>query len=1158
MQIISNLKKKPSGAKSILSSGGSVKSGYGVIGGGGSVCSVDSASASQLPTSSAAAASASTSGVNKSRSLPLFGKSVLGALSLTSSAASGAVARDNGVNVNVNVNGLPGAALDRGDSSGSQPTPASSSQLLEPYGHRRQSLASLDSDCGADVFRGHFRGSDDDGSDGQIGLDPDLCNDNLVTRFGKWAISLSGGASSSSSKAAFVSSSSAASASSRASRDRAGDDRRSESGGRSKFRSKGKSAIRSLSSGSRGRNLIAAGPVVSKMKRANSPSLFANGGPLFVKRNSSSMNDEGGSDRDSQGRRSVPGEILDEAADWGAGGRSGSSTALSMIPSSASVDGVETANGEGGAEKDDDAGGDDVSPLLRPPMQTFRRSLHHSWMQQLSPEDPENYQLSTTKFASNRGGMGHPGRPVFNGHYVPVRPTPLKNPKMVIHSPEMAEELGFHPKETKSEAFLRYFSGDVDGAFETGESGDAADGVDQESDLEKVPIETWATPYALSIMGKRYTSNCPYGTGDGYGDGRAISVGEIVVPFASQRGEGNSITTGMDLDGSNRDERTDDTNDENELDASNRLDHSSYLDYGTSFDPFRGNDAAPSARQHLYPHLASRWELQLKGAGQTPFCRGADGRAVLRSSIREFLASEAMHHLGVCTTRALSLIVSDGMDGNTSQRPWYSDGARKRLPNLPSMDDPRLKQYSEKQRREIISQLAAQAKADPDTLVEEKCAITCRVSPSFVRIGHLDLFARRVEMWQVKNGNGKMDESADDDDGDDAAVKTKAAEDGEGMEVERTPTPQQPQAKVTSPLMESRQYQELEELLWHACYREYYNEAYWPYWESKDAKGAALALLDAAMCKIVNMVAGWIRVGFVQGNFNADNCLIGGRTMDYGPFGFLDVYHPLSAKWTGSGEHFGFMNQPSAGYANFAVLVESLLPVIEAHGGNPDEVREEMLAKASAVFSESVDKVVRTKLGLDGGPPDLMAKEADEIWEDLEPLLRTGRGDWTLFWRQLTYVAKEYSPASGAKPNYDKMMDLLLGADRCPSVVNPFYDSLTKENKATLRSIIEKWHKALTKCHEFNVEQSPDAAVVPPEERMRLVNPKYILREWMLVEAYSKADAGKFIPGDYSTIHELFELCKDPYGEGTPEMHEKYYRRAPDETLRAGGTAFMS
>ena len=54
-----------------------------------------------------------------------------------------------------------------------------------------------------------------------------------------------------------------------------------------------------------------------------------------------------------------------------------------------------------------------------------------------------------------------------------------------------------------------------------------------------------------------------------------------------------------------------------------------------------------------------RWELQLKGAGPTPFSRTADGRKVLRSSVREFLCSEAMHFLGVPTTRAATLVVCD-------------------------------------------------------------------------------------------------------------------------------------------------------------------------------------------------------------------------------------------------------------------------------------------------------------------------------------------------------------------------------------------------------------------------------------------------------------------------------------------------------------------
>ena len=54
-----------------------------------------------------------------------------------------------------------------------------------------------------------------------------------------------------------------------------------------------------------------------------------------------------------------------------------------------------------------------------------------------------------------------------------------------------------------------------------------------------------------------------------------------------------------------------------------------------------------------------RWDLHLKGAGLTPFSRDGDGRAVLRSTIREYLCSEAMHALGIPTTRALSIIGSD-------------------------------------------------------------------------------------------------------------------------------------------------------------------------------------------------------------------------------------------------------------------------------------------------------------------------------------------------------------------------------------------------------------------------------------------------------------------------------------------------------------------
>ncbi len=96
------------------------------------------------------------------------------------------------------------------------------------------------------------------------------------------------------------------------------------------------------------------------------------------------------------------------------------------------------------------------------------------------------------------------------------------------------------------------------------------------------------------------------------------------------------------------------------------------------------------------------WTLQLKGAGPTPYSRRADGLAVMRSSLREFLCSEAMHHLGVPTTRALSLILT----GEQVERDMFYDGR----------------------------------------VEEEPGAVVCRVAPSFLRFGNYELFAARGEL----------------------------------------------------------------------------------------------------------------------------------------------------------------------------------------------------------------------------------------------------------------------------------------------------------------------------------------------------------------------------------------------------------------------------
>ena len=173
-----------------------------------------------------------------------------------------------------------------------------------------------------------------------------------------------------------------------------------------------------------------------------------------------------------------------------------------------------------------------------------------------------------------------------------VAPTPVRAPRLVAHSREVADSLGFTAEDVRSPAFAEVFGGNA-----------LLPGMD---------------PYATNYGGHQFG----HWAGQ-LGDGRAITLGEAV--------------------------------------------------------------SADGARH----------ELQLKGAGLTPYSRTADGRAVLRSSVREFLCSEAMHHLGIPTTRALSLVAT----GEQVVRDMFYDG---------------------------------HPQAEPG-------AVVCRVAPSFLRFGHFEL-----------------------------------------------------------------------------------------------------------------------------------------------------------------------------------------------------------------------------------------------------------------------------------------------------------------------------------------------------------------------------------------------------------------------------------
>lgn len=249
------------------------------------------------------------------------------------------------------------------------------------------------------------------------------------------------------------------------------------------------------------------------------------------------------------------------------------------------------------------------------------------------------------------------------------------------------------------------------------------------------------------------------------------------------------------------------------------------------------NNAANAAPLFPPPPRPDRWEVQLKGAGMTPYSRRADGRAVLRSSLRELVASEALAALGVPTTRALSLVAT----GQGVLRDMFYDG---------------------------------NAKFEPG-------AVTTRLAPSFVRFGHFELpasrggdqsplvrkladyvirahyphllerFGKEAEAARAAFGGGAEGDAA-------AARAAEAVRDAAEEEAEEAGEDED---------------------------------------EGDDGPGAPppgsalyAAWLGEVAERTARLAAGMQSVGFVNGVLNTDNSSVLGLAIDFGPFGWLDAY----------------------------------------------------------------------------------------------------------------------------------------------------------------------------------------------------------------------------------------------------------------------------
>mmetsp|Transcript_3190 Transcript_3190/g.5270 ORF Transcript_3190/g.5270 Transcript_3190/m.5270 type:complete len:121 (-) Transcript_3190:433-795(-) len=116
-----------------------------------------------------------------------------------------------------------------------------------------------------------------------------------------------------------------------------------------------------------------------------------------------------------------------------------------------------------------------------------------------------------------------------------------------------------------------------------------------------------------------------------------------------------------------------------------------------------------------------------------------------------------------------------------------------------------------------------------------------------------------------------------------------------------------------------------------------------------------------------------------------------------------------------------------------------------------------------------------------------------------------------------------------------------------------FYLDTSSTTATTTNLLLKEWSAWIRKWIKALVEDEAEPTSSAITARLRSSNPKYVPREWMLVDAYNAAQKG-----DLGPVHELHDLFSAPYDEQSDERHEKFYRKSDAENLTKPGVAHMT
>lgn len=286
------------------------------------------------------------------------------------------------------------------------------------------------------------------------------------------------------------------------------------------------------------------------------------------------------------------------------------------------------------------------------------------------------------------------------------------------------------------------------------------------------------------------------------------------------------------------------------------------------------------------------------------------------------------------------------------------------------------------------------------------------------------------------------------------------------------------------------------------------------------------AAMFAQVCRLTaDMVVHWERVGFVHGVMNTDNMSILGLTIDYGPYGWLDNYDP---GWTpnttdAQGKRYRFGNQADVALWNLYQLGNALYPLVE-----DTDLLEAGVALYKRHHADQRQQMMAAKLGL-----TTAAEDDDELVNELLDLLTQVETDMTLFYRAL------------ARMNVATLCD---GTVNNQELIAPLGDSyyveqqLSPEYVARMATWLRRYGQRLSQENSIDDERLV---------RMNQVNPKYVLRNYLAQLAIDQAETG-----DYSLLHELMEVMKNPYAEQLDFGHHAAKR--PDWARERAGCSMLS